>query len=537
MPPTHIYKTSQFLLKRTDSERGGNMAKDLIDRYTFGNLSSIFLGPEADLVYGIPNRQRELIQLSKKQIEMQKNAAKYIAASNIQAADMINREIEGQTRALEKVISEAGDNIASAIDMLGDRVCGELSEIRWELEQLKSVSEQILEVLKRPRNIEAQELNRQAARNLINNKIEEAEDRLKRALKLDNTDYQVWMNLSYVSIHKNKADEAITFINDALTLPEYLDNQAQADALWSLARVYYTIEKYDYCFMIAKKSLNLISTPKRIFQTGVYSILSGHKDEGLKLIEQAIHQDPVIFALAATEPDIETIRKDILMLLNRLSQDILDRTNEGLKQIQDDFELIKNGKALSCYTDLIEKADEKSKKLNMLLSLPSYSEGIAYMKKIDLLHQALSSLSQIDAHYIRKMDLSEKKMAKEKVFTKIDNKYKSISKEKDTLGRSLWKKGILYYLVGAIIVGAIVSAIRETDEIMLIIGLTWWGFIIGLIYFLWFKRKSTKEQYNSTQAKYHSSRAEMESLHSSEKELDSQIKTIRDHFNKNIDKI
>lgn len=265
------------------------MTDTLVRRYTYGNFNNLpIFGPEADFLLGIPVRQRELVSLARAQVLEQKRVTKAVLESNVSAAASICRELSIQTEHLEQAIAGGAAAVALAIEDLGDRISGELGEIRWELVQLRALSEQILAVLRRPRSTEARELLDQGVRNLVNDKVEQAEERFNLALRLDNTDYQILMNLSAVELRKGNAPRAVAFVHDALTLPQNLDTQARADALWHLARIHYAIHDYPKAFELAQQSTTVLSAPRRVLQLGVYAILGGRLTEGLSLIGAAV---------------------------------------------------------------------------------------------------------------------------------------------------------------------------------------------------------------------------------------------------------
>ena len=379
------------------------MSRSMIEKYVYGHTRPLpGLSPEGDFFYGIPKRQKELISLTKQQIDMQQVAAKNIAASNIEAADIIVREIENQTSSLEQVIGNIGDNISNAIEVLADRVCAELSEILWELEQQRAISEQILAVLRRPRSTEAQELIRQGLRNLINAKYIEAEDRFRRALDLDNTDYQVLVNLSYIALHNNKEQEAINYLNDALSLPEKLDDKAKADALWSLARVYYAINKYEQCYSYAKESLKAYEDTKRTFQAGVYAILCHRKEEGMILLEQSIKKDHTNFSLVSVEPDLDIIKSDVFTLLSRLSREALRESQNSLGHFEEAITTMKLGKELSQYSEYASKVLEKNSEIKRVLARASYSDCIKCIKNINILQDSFLVFHRLTLSMVKK---------------------------------------------------------------------------------------------------------------------------------------
>ncbi|HWN07992.1 MAG TPA: hypothetical protein VNO50_01680 [Pyrinomonadaceae bacterium] len=298
------------------------MTDTLVHHYTYGNFADLSsFGSEADL--GAPARQREMLSLVKLQVLEQRQAAKAIVESNVAGADAICRELGIQTERLEEAIQGGAEAVAIAIGDLGERIAGELGEIRWELAQMRAISEQVLAVLKLPRSTEARELLSQGIRNLVNDKLEQAEERFNLAFRLDNTDYQILMNLSAVELRKGNAPRALGFVHDALTLPPNLDRQARADALWHVARIHYATREYSKAFEHAQQSTAVLSTPRRILQLGIYAILAGNVGEGYSLMARAVRQDPRLFVVAASTPDLAAQRPDCLRLLGTLSTEAL----------------------------------------------------------------------------------------------------------------------------------------------------------------------------------------------------------------------
>ena len=306
------------------------MPRSLLERYTYSNFADLPpVSPEADFFFGGPARQRELVQLTKAQIALQAQTVTAFREATGELASVVRNELEYQTAALCAVVREGADNIVSSVDALSDRLSSELVEIRWQLSQLSTTNDQILHVLKRPRSTEAQELLEQGIRNLVNNKIEQAENRLIRALDLDNTDYQILRNLSVVELHKGNADRAANYLRDALTLPANLDDFARTEALWCLARVEYSEGEYATAADLAGKSLALRSNPRRVFQYGIYLILANETEKGISLLEDAIRSDPGLFVLTAVSPDLESNKARVTSLLDFLA-------NEALSQLRSD---------------------------------------------------------------------------------------------------------------------------------------------------------------------------------------------------------
>ena len=298
------------------------MDTSLVRRYTHGNFSALpTLSPERDFIIGTPARQRELISLAESQVALQREMVDEIRSSGVEAAEAICAELQSQTRALEAAIAAGAQRVVSAIDVLGDRLVGELTAVRWELAQLNDTASQMLEVLKRPRSTEARELIQQGVRNLVNDKLEQAENRFLLALDLDNTDYQTLMNLSVVELRKGDGEKALSYAHDALTLPKDLDSAARAEALWHLARLHYATEQYQRTWQCARESLSSRHQPRREFQAGAYAVLAGDIETGLAMVERAVVQQPDLFAVAAAAPDLRDCRQDVLRILTLLIED------------------------------------------------------------------------------------------------------------------------------------------------------------------------------------------------------------------------
>jgi len=163
--------------------------------------------PQGELVYEGPRRQRELIALGRQQIEVQKGAASAVVRSNIAAAQIIATEIGQQTAALDaslrdysnrisSSVMDAADQISVAVEVLGDKLCAYLGEIKWQLAQQSETLTGILYTLRESRSNEARQLVEQGVRHYATEQYDRAEERFRQALQQDTTDYQVLMKLA-----------------------------------------------------------------------------------------------------------------------------------------------------------------------------------------------------------------------------------------------------------------------------------------------------------------------------------------------------
>ena len=152
----------------------------LAHRFLYGN--SEWPGssdPQSGKVSGAHERAMKMVHQLRQQIDAQKMTGDEIANSSMEGAQVIAAEIMEQTEALEKTtdqilesiigsITMAADQISDSIDMLGDRLCIELTEIKWQLTQRDKKLDEILEVLNESRHNEARQLVQQGLRHYIN---------------------------------------------------------------------------------------------------------------------------------------------------------------------------------------------------------------------------------------------------------------------------------------------------------------------------------------------------------------------------------
>ena len=374
------------------------------------------------------------IQLGKEQVEAQNKASQEIAKSNIDGAQIIASEIAYQTQALGVAIFEVGDKISGnilraadqicdAVDVLGDRLCVELSEIKWQLAQQNETLEKILEVLYESRNNEARQLVQQGVRHYVNNEYVEAEERFKLALGSDTTDYQVLMNLAYIEIHKDNSSQAFTFFNKALSLPQHLDSASTARTLWAIARLYYAETDYQKAFSYAEQALKheKHDDPKGIYSLGVYGALAEKVPFSLAILERAIAIEPAYFSRAAVDPDLDKVREEVLKMLSRLSLEAHSKANRVTDELANalfEAEKLKESITDDEFALTVQKHVHKG---GQRLQDPSYSSCLSCLENMRILQKTVPHVKNL-------YDLYSKNRAIKEEFKNRERKHKDLSK-------------------------------------------------------------------------------------------------------------
>lgn len=459
-------------------EKRYDMGQSLIERFTYGNAGGVT--PQEQILNEIteksPTRQRAIISLAKQQIEVQKQTAEAIIKSNLAGAGIIVNEIAQQTQVLEntvhyvgeqlsKDIFSAADQMSKAVAMLGDRLCIELSEIHWQMVQQNATLEEILYVLQENRNNEARQLVRQGIRHYVNEEFGEAEERFKRAIEFDTTDYQVLMNLGYIEIHKNNLSEAFFYFRKALTLPENLDAVSKSRTLWAVARLHYAEKDYQKALSFADQSINLDSpkNPKKIFTSGIYAALSGNEALAAIRIKQAINLDPAFFTNAVIEPDLEGSREKIWELLSDLSDRTASKANNLSKEIDMLISQVNHNKGNSEYAYILSDISQRFMKNKQLLQKPSYSDIVQFLTNVTDLRTKLQNGAKIIPVIDQQIDritelidqkrklterLQEKRNQRQQLQTQIPREIDESGKTADLI---VWSCLILYACPGLLI--------------------------------------------------------------------------------------
>jgi tetratricopeptide (TPR) repeat protein len=414
------------------------MQPSLMQRYVYGNFSPPpEIRPGDDYLYGISARERDLMDLVRAQAALNEVAAAALEQSSLESAEIIRRELRLQAERLRNI---AG---LPAIDDLGHRVVSEVGELQWELDQLKAGSES-------PDRQEIRELLPQGVRNLVNDKLEQAEERFLAAYQQDNTHYQVLMNLAAVALRKGDADRAIANVRDALTLPAALDARAKADALWCRARIHYVLGNYKSASEVAALSTSHIPDPRRILGHGMYCLLAGDTPMGLARIEQAIHEKAELFAVTAAAPDIAAHQQDVLALLDRLASHSLHQVRGGVRELELRAAALAGLKRVTRSHFVV--FEEARKEIEQLADEPSYSGSREALTKIPLLVEASERMVSLNE---AAEALAAAEGAKVKAAETRERAWQRWDRATDDPGCGCWAAGGFFFLTGIMIAKAV----------------------------------------------------------------------------------
>ena len=533
------------------------MNRSLVDTFYYGHgdWPSPF-SPLADSVYNQPVREMQMVHIARQQLAAQERARKDILKSNIAGAQIIACEMERQTQALDGAIQGMGkqvtdaigasaDQVTGAIEELGQALCMELSEIRWQLAQQSATLDKILEILSESRSNETRQLVRQGLRHYLNGEYTEAEERFRKALDFDTTDYQLLMNLAFISLHKNEADEAFSFFKKALSLPEDLDDASKARNLWATARLFYSQKDFPQAQVYAEKALRYeqVAKAEGLFKLGVYEALAGQEDKAIGSLRNAIDMDRALFGRCAVEPDLLVIQDRVIYLLADLAKTTYDKSVDALEGAEKKVKSFENkGLAKECAEPLAAAAARLAS-LRDQLEAPSYVGCLDALKTTAVVNELLLHVDRL------RTTLQKESAARAKVGTKEKHKTTAENTVTDYARRVADRKAlanqisgiiaglvVLYCIIGLVSSARSASDINERGSAAFAILTSWiWipicgavafflpRFVLKIVFGTWWKGDRVKE----AERNQYSLEAELSTAKSKEAEISRNVETLQ----------
>jgi len=401
------------------------MELSLSQRFTYGNVNLHF--PDADgrtereqllseLLEEGPKRQRAVIALGQYQIQAQERFAHQLAERTEACAEIVVNEISKQTvelrDSIERVSAQLSDEIAlaahevsAAVYDVGARLAMNLEEVEWQLVQQNETLDRILHVLQETRSNEARQLISQGVRLYNAGAFDRAEERFRRALDFDATDYQVLMNLGFIEIHNEHPEAARKFFKDALTLPAELDASAKARTIRAMATLEAALANYNEAIRLGDQLLGQgEKDASLLYLTAIWSASAGDKREALRRVKDAILMDPRCFSKVAIEPAFLAMHAEIVELLMALASSAQAAAQELASRTHDFLERLERNDRREEYAELSKRLCEFLSQAEGLFLARSYSGYRLYCTEIqrvgDLPQRVLDLIAQVDRNRV-----------------------------------------------------------------------------------------------------------------------------------------
>jgi tetratricopeptide (TPR) repeat protein len=369
--------------------------------------------PAAEVFYGIPHRQQLLLEQGRRQLGVLRGIEEsniIIAAEIEQQAAMLDRNLRECADQISSSIMEASAQMQKAVELLGDRLCGYLGDIRWELAQNGKRLEGILHVLRESRSNQARQLVEQGIRHYVNEQYERAEERFLAALKEDSTDYQVLLNLGLVAIHKGEDSKAIEYFNDALRLPRQLDKESKMRASMYLARVFFVRGEYKRAHSIVDQALKAYGFIELsdLYLAFKYGALAGELELALHNLENVISLDPKFFARARVEPDLGSNQSAVIALLSKLAQKAHEQASKAAASNNRVLRLAGEHECAGECADLLRQATKLENTVESAIPHASYSDLLELQRRAQQIGEVLSRICDLEALLRRRKHVQER---------------------------------------------------------------------------------------------------------------------------------
>ncbi len=311
---------------------------DLAHRFVFGSNYISPGSPESDFFYGIPHNLKRANQLGGQLLEIdRKNAAvlteigeqlleadrqtlRTLQSNHAENTILLN-EIGYSINQLSSVCQMGFERVEDAITRLEESVCAELGEIKCILAQLDDKFATLLHLVKFPRETEAAELVSDGLKAFSTNNFGDAEDCFRKAIEKKRISFQAHLNLAFLLLHNNTAEEAITHFKKAV---DYAPIGLDILALENLARAHFAAKDYSAARQTMNDVLELRKTRRltnlrSYYHSAIYGAWAGG-DGVVDLVLRICKEDPGYFALAGKDKDFSVIRPQLFLALEELGR-------------------------------------------------------------------------------------------------------------------------------------------------------------------------------------------------------------------------
>lgn len=269
-------------------------------------------------------------------MEGERRAAALASLREAEAHDTLRRTLVETVETARRAITDT----TLAVDALHAGLARQLSGIEWLVADTNAAVHGILRVLRDSRSNECRQLLEQAERNLAAGYLPEAEDRLRKALTYDNTDYGVHQQLGLVSVRRGRLDVALRHFQKALAFPPSRCRPSEASffiarAATHAARACYARGRYADAERYFQQALDVEPTSaKNWFDLAV--VRTGQGLDPLDALTHAIELDPLLAGAALADDELAPARdamEDLVVRMTHAAFEDLDRTASEFVQV------------------------------------------------------------------------------------------------------------------------------------------------------------------------------------------------------------
>jgi tetratricopeptide (TPR) repeat protein len=244
----------------------------------------------------------------------------HLADSQMQSAKLLQRELQYQADNIVDAIDRGSSDIATAIQKACDYLGGELCEVRWVIERQTLVSQQILQVLLNSLDNTSRQYYEQGVKWYEDSEYELAQERFQLALKENSRNYFAYQYLGFISVNREKSQEALR--NFELARKSAENDYHKALALSHLARSYNAVGELPKALQCSTAATQAAPGHAKFwYERAIYHVRSGNAAEAVKCLRRAIGTDWVYWSISITDSSLEPIRRGVQELLEAMREE------------------------------------------------------------------------------------------------------------------------------------------------------------------------------------------------------------------------
>lgn len=253
-------------------------------------------------------------------------------------SELLRQTMIDSAQAMERRLQDGFAATTAAIEQVGAAVSGQLTSIRWALEQQDTTLRGILDVLQTSRTNECRQLVTQGEAHRRAGFFAEARDRFRLALEQDSTDFLVHQNLGLVLVQTGELAAAAGHFHKAATFAPRHAPRLRATALVHLARACYAQQNYIESARALIEAVQLApDDAKAWYDLAVMYTYCGTIAEGIPYaLPPAARLDASFLGLALSDPELAPARSAVEAVAETLAReegDALARDGAGFEQL------------------------------------------------------------------------------------------------------------------------------------------------------------------------------------------------------------
>jgi tetratricopeptide (TPR) repeat protein len=253
--------------------------------------------------------------------------------SQLDSSSLLIKEIEFQSGCIVEAIEHGSTSVVSAIQHACDYLGGEFCEVRWAIDRQTEVAKKLLEVMLTSLDNTSRQYYQQGVACFEKGELEIAEERFIKALEENKTNHFAYQYLGFIAVQKSDGKAAIRFFDLARKFA--VNDYHRAQALGHLARS--LAAAGDTSGAIENLTAAIKATPNHApfwYLCMIYHARLGNTIDAVHSLKQAIVLDWNYWSLSAVDSNTETIRKEVINLLEQIRREQQRAAHETLENFK-----------------------------------------------------------------------------------------------------------------------------------------------------------------------------------------------------------